>query len=276
MRKIQPFTFILFLGLLLAFVLPTFAQDSASQDKGFKILTHKLVKHDISPPFGQIQDVFTYSTVKKVHPVKAVPIPAGAANEENASRDPNVQNFTGAMAIPTTNLNFEGIDEATKPSCNCAPPDTNGAVGVTHGTGTSYYVQTVNTTIGIYNKATGALVTGSGITNPKTIQSLWSGFSAPCSSTNDGDPVVAYDQAADRWIVSQFSVSSAPYFQCIAVSTSGDPLGTYARYQYSFGNNFNDYPKIGVWSDGYYITYNLFANGSTFAGGEACAYGRAA
>ena len=60
----------------------------------------------------------------------------------------------------------------------------------------------------------------------------------------------------------------------MAVSTSGDPTGTYNRYAYSYGTDFNDYPKMGVWPDGYYITYNIFRRGRTFGGSKVCALER--
>src|SRR5207244_13283853 len=64
--------------------------------------------------------------------------------------------------------------------------------------------------------------------------------------------------------------------ECGAVSTTVDPTGSYNRYSFGgFGNQFPDYPKLGVWPDAYYITFNLFANGTTFSGPEACAYDRA-
>ena len=37
-----------------------------------------------------------------------------------------------------------------------------------------------------------------------------------------------------------------------------------------------DYPKFGIWSDGYYFTINQFANGSTWAGAGVCVLDRAA
>src|SRR5207245_2121771 len=58
-----------------------------------------------------------------------------------------------------------------------------------------------------------------------------------------------------------------------AVETSGDPSGTYYRYSFQYGN-FPDYPKIGVWPDAYYVTFNMFKGGVTFAGPEVCAYDR--
>ena len=46
---------------------------------------------------------------------------------------------------------------------------------------------------------------------------------------------------------------------------------------FSYGNTqFPDYPKLGVWSDGYYITYNIFNDGRTFGGAKLCGFDRAA
>src|SRR5439155_23463027 len=91
----------------------------------------------------------------------------------------------------------------------------------------------------------------------------------------DGDTIVQYDNAANRWIMTQFSVSTLPYLQCVAVSTGPDATGSYNRYSFSYGNTqFNDYPKLGVWPDGYYIAFNIFNNGSTFAGPKVCSYDR--
>jgi uncharacterized membrane protein len=104
---------------------------------------------------------------------------------------------------------------------------------------------------------------------------MWSGFGGGCQSNNDGDPIVIYDKLAQRWIFSQFSVSTTPYLQCIAVSTTNDATGTYNRYSFQY-TDFDDYPKMSVWPDAYYETFNMFAGGTTFAGADACAYNRAA
>ena len=146
-----------------------------------------------------------------------------------------------------------------------APPDTVGAVGATQ------YVQVVNTGMAVFDKATGAVVKG-----PVPTSALWAGFGGGCESNNDGDATVVYDKAANRWVISQFSVSTTPYLQCVAVSTTSDATGTYNRYAFSYGNTaFPDYPKTGVWPDGYYTTFNIF-NGNTFGGAKLCAYDRTA
>jgi hypothetical protein len=140
-------------------------------------------------------------------------------------------------------------------------------------------VQWVNLRYAVYNLTRDAsnnitafnLVSGF----PKQGNVLWQGFGGRCQSDNDGDPIVQYDQLADRWILTQFAVSSTPYTQCVAVSTSPDPTGTYFRYAFSYSRSFNDYPKMGVWPDAYYITYNMFRNGSSFQGNTVCALERA-
>jgi hypothetical protein len=159
------------------------------------------------------------------------------------------------------------------PNARVAPPDTTGDVGPNH------YVQWVNLRYAIYT------LTRDGSNNitafnlvpgfPKNGNVVWQGFGGRCGSDNDGDPIVQYDQLADRWILTQFAVSGTPYTQCVAVSTGPDPTGTYNRYAYSYDRSFNDYPKMGVWPDAYYISYNMFRNGRSFTGNTVCAFERA-
>jgi hypothetical protein len=160
------------------------------------------------------------------------------------------------------------------PNYRVAPPDTTGDLGPNH------YVQWVNLRYSVYDVARDASnnITGFALRSgfPKNGNVIWSGFGGQCETSNDGDPLVQYDQAADRWILTQFAVSSSPYLQCIAVSTGPDPTGTYNRYAYSFANDFNDFPKMGIWADKYVITYNMFRRGRTFSGANVCGYDRAA
>ena len=173
-----------------------------------------------------------------------------------------------ALALPKAGTIGTSVD----PSFRVAPPDTTGDVGPNH------YVQWVNLRYAIYtltrdasNQITGFnLVAGF----PKNGNVVWQGFGGRCESDNDGDPIVQYDQLADRWILTQFAVSATPYTQCVAVSTGPDPTGSYNRYSYSFNRDFNDYPKMGVWPDAYYITYNMFKNGRSFSGNRVCALER--
>ena len=181
--------------------------------------------------------------------------------------DTAVQTAAGTLVATTSGLNFAGVgngDYAFAP--NSAPPDTSGAAGATQ------YVQWVNESFAVFNKTTGAIVPGF----PKAGNTLWAGFGGGCETNNDGDPIVQYDKSANRWILTQFSVSTLPYLQCVAVSQTADATGAYNRYAFSYGSTqFPDYPKLAVWPDAYYISFNIFNNGSTFGGAKVCAYDRA-
>src|SRR5262245_29029820 len=171
--------------------------------------------------------------------------------------------------MPSPILNFNGIP-LPGVNCNCAPPDTNGEVGATQ------YVQIVNEGLQVFNKTTGASVLG-----PISIESLWGGFGGVCENNGEGDPVVLYDQLANRWVVTQFAGTAQPTHECVAVSTSSDATGTFNRYDFdlgtAFGNNFYDYPKLGVWPDAYYMSTNVFnAAGTQFFGPQPFALNRAA
>ncbi len=128
----------------------------------------------------------------------------------------------------------------------------------------------VNLSFAIWDKS-GNLLYG-----PANNNTLWFGFGGPCETTNDGDPIVLYDHLADRWLMSQFAnaFSGPPYYQCIAISQTGDPTGAWYRYGFLISNTkFNDYPKLGVWPDGYYMSVNQF-DFFGFAGVGAVAFER--
>lgn len=173
-----------------------------------------------------------------------------------------------ALAEPKASTVGTPVD----PQLRVAPPDTTGDVGPNH------YVQWVNLRYAIYtlSRDTSNQITAFNLVSgfPKQGNVVWQGFGGRCETDNDGDPIVQYDQLADRWVLTQFSVSSQPFMQCVAVSTSPDPTGTYFRYAFSYSRDFNDYPKMGVWTDAYYITYNMFRNGRSFVGGQVCAFER--
>ena len=157
-------------------------------------------------------------------------------------------------------LNFDG-----QGATGVAPPDTNGVPGATQ------YVQWVNLQYNVYDKNTGALVGG-----PFPGTHFWAGFGGKCEVENGGDPIIQWDKAAGRWVALQLAYNGnfSSNSICMAVSTTADALGAYARYEYNFGVNLPDYPKMGVWPDGYYVTSNTFANGSFFLGAKSCAMDR--
>ena len=196
----------------------------------------------------------------------------GAGAGDGAFEDPLLRKNTNPLkygpespqTMPTPSLTFNGasaVDNAIVGVGNLAPPDVNGDVGPNH------YVSSVNLVLKMYNKA-GAIVAG-----PVPTNTLFAALpdNDPCRNFNDGDPIVLYDSLADRWHISQFSVPVSGgslglgiNYQCVAVSVTGDPTGAYYVWSYAYQSNLvNDYPKVGVWTDGYHMTFNQF---STTAG----------
>src|SRR5215211_6371683 len=167
--------------------------------------------------------------------------PAPVGNRNIPFTDPLADKSVGlpsALAEIKASTNGTPID----PNARVAPPDTTGDVGPNH------YVQWVNLRYSIYTLSRDGSNNITAFNHvpgfPKNGNVVWQGFGGRCGSDNDGDPIVQYDQLADRWILTQFAVSGSPYTQCVAVSTSGDPTGTYNRYAYSYSRIFNYYPKI--------------------------------
>ena len=172
-----------------------------------------------------------------------------------------------AMSTPT--VNFEAIsltDTTALPGQGFLPPDTVGEIGPNH------FVQMVNSAFRIYNRA------GTPQIPLTSIGALFSTIPGPCANSEAGDPIVLYDQFADRWILSEFcTVANPNNHQLIAVSQTSDPTGAYYLYDFMMPNNkFNDYPKFGVWSDGYYMSDNQFNQaGTQFIGAGIFAFDRA-
>lgn len=124
------------------------------------------------------------------------------------------------------------------------PPDPDGDSGASH------YIQAVNgngTTIRIFD------LEGNVIDGPKSLNSLWSPFGV----SGLGDPIILYDQEADRWILTEFQLNGNALL--VAVSATSDPLGEYHAYRFPTPS-FPDYPKFGIWGDAIYITTNEFIN----------------
>jgi hypothetical protein len=251
-------------------LIPTamFGQSAAAapQDPIGPVEVTAAVYSDVSGPLSDLTGVAPAAPdekEKKEKPLKVLPNMGNALNQQDGAE----QMAAGPLAGTTNGLNFAGVGQGDYGFTDqYAPPDTVGAVGATQ------YVQWVNTYFAVFNKTTGAIAAGF----PKAGNSPWVGFGGGCQSNNDGDPIVQYDKLANRWILTQFSVSTVPYLQCVAVSQTSDATGPYYRYAFSYGNTqFNDYPKMGVWPDGYYISYNIFNNARTFAGSKVCAFDRA-
>ena len=227
------------------------------------------VRHDTSKPLREIMPLKAGKGREYENPMNfsRKNVPADQA-------DGAVQS-SAVLSVPIINgLNFEGIGEGLAGyNVNVAPPDTTGDVGgptTNPQSPTGQYVQWVNLSFAVFDKASGTMIYG-----PAAGNTLFAGFGGPCQTTNNGDPIVQYDQIANRWVLTQFAVASAPYRQCVAVSQTSDATGAYNRYEFTYANALNDYPKLGVWPDAYYITYNIFNNGATYGGPKVCALDRA-
>src|ERR1035437_3611294 len=247
------------IGLIGAFVLALSALPASAQTHGAQV--SGAIEHDFSLPLAQMPPVQRKGG-PRTKPLLLTHPGQPATNQP----DPVVQTSIGSLAATSPGLGFAGVgngDYGFAP--NAAPPDTNGAVGATQ------FVQWVNESFAVFDKTRGSKLYGRAAGN-----TLWSGFGGGCQTNNDGDPIVQYDKIANRWIMTQFSVSTVPYLQCVAVSATSDATGQWFRYAFSYGNTqFPDYPKLGVWPDAYYISYNIFNNGSSFAGAKVCAFDRA-
>jgi hypothetical protein len=227
-----------------------------------------LSQHDTSRP---LREMAAYPAVLGMPNGQAL-APRSSAVDKHPSFSSNEQDRAidtgggepgegGGKAMPAPSGGWNGINNNNS-SCNCLPPDTNGDVGPNH------YIQTVNTAFQIWDK------NGNSLYGPAPNNTLFSGFGGPCETTNDGDPIILYDPLADRWFFSQFAnvFTNGPYYQCFAISTSNNPLGSWYRYSMVFpksstSNNYllNDYGKFGIMPDGYYMTANLF-DGNSWGG----------
>jgi hypothetical protein len=174
------------------------------------------------------------SNPSRVNPLAGAPIPN---HPDVAPTDPLIRSSLPAPDTSRLDLRFPGVKNPF--ACGgCTPPDTVGDAGPRH------YIQMVNVTkVAIFNKA------GRELKPPFDLGDLWP--SGTCAN-DAGDPIVLYDGLANRWLLSQFAF---PEHMCVAISVTGDPLGSYHLYTFNVGN-FPDYFKFGVWPDAYYMGAN--------------------
>ena len=235
---------------------------TAEPSAASNVVQLKVVKWDVSPPLRDVKVKPKSGTPIKIFrdpttPPDVAELPEGWNGKVGTRFSPHVlQKSAGSRAaIPTPAANVEGLGKGIAGfALGGVPPDTTGGVGP------NYYMQWVNTSFAFFDKS-GGMVDLDG-NDWRDGNAIWDGFGGRCQYRNDGDPIVLYDQLAGRWVMTQFGLSAAgtgPHSQCIAVSTTGDPLGTWNRSEYVWpGNYLNDYPKLSVWTDGYYLTVNQF------------------
>lgn len=145
-----------------------------------------------------------------------------------------------AAIVILPSVNVEGINRQQSGS---GVPDPNGDVS------DQYYLQTVNSTLlQVYD------LNGNKIGQPFLANTIWQqvGFSSA------GDPIVLFDNEAGRWFLTEFPSSNRVL---IAVSDTGDPLGSWTAYAFSTPR-FPDYPKYGIWSNAYVLSTNEGGGGT--------------
>lgn len=171
--------------------------------------------------------------INKIVPGKGMP------KTEDPARQQKMGSIPGKVPI----LSFDAAETSWNPS------DPTGAAGPEH------YVNAWNSAFSIWDK------NGNELVEPASLSSIGGEF----AGENDGDPIVMYDEFADRFVIMQFFLDPnpnpslpalPPFGLLIAVSTGSDPVNS-GWYTYRFTlPSLPDYPKISVWSDGYYITTN--------------------
>ncbi len=214
------------------------------------------IRNDTSPP---LRDLAT-APVLEPGPAREIPLRIVEGLPEKPPSpgvpDPRRQTETrpieGGPATPPPIINIEGVGNVN----GVLPPDTEGDVGP------DFYVQWINLSFAVFDKTDPG---GTPVFGPVNGNTIWAGFGGVCQNTNNGDPIVLYDHLADRWLLSQFAVNSG--VQCIAISTTSDPTGPYHRYEFTVTpGGQNDYPKIGLWPDGYYLSTRDFPVADGLAG----------
>src|SRR5688572_27221304 len=131
-------------------------------------------------------------------------------------------------------FSFEGISEA---QVNSGVPDVNGDIS------RDYFVEIVNATFfKVYDKS------GQAISGLISANSIWS----QVQQMSAGDPILLYDQEADRWFLTEFPSNNRVL---LAVSVTNDPLGSWDAYAFQTPR-FPDFPKYGIWNDAFYLTTN--------------------
>lgn len=223
------------------------------------------VHHDTSPLLREIAPLLPEFTPPSTHEIENLPNPHPHRYAPVVDTVTQTKESSTSLETPAANVEFEGLGQNDPFFCNCAPPDNDGAPGTTQ------YVQYVNLFYKVFDKS------GNGLLGALPGNSFWSNFGGACQTNNNGDPIVRFDAAAQRWVVSQFAIfqGQSPMYECVAVSQTADATGAYNRYVFQFNNVFPDYPKMSVWPDAYYFTFDNFnSSGSAYLQANVCAVDR--
>jgi len=272
--SIQRFTLIV--GVTLVLAISTFSQAGRTTFKAPTPKFSNAVAFDVSLALSDLVSA-PMKIAAPSHDREIRPERGPVARDKGYTRDGALQTASqlnaaalASPSIPSTMVNFEGLrneDNFNIFGFRVNPPDPDGAVGPNH------YVEMINVVLGVFDKQ-GNLLLG-----PVDSGTLWSGFAIPDCTDPSGDPIVLYDQFVDRWILSQLtarglnadgSYNGLPFYNCVAISQTGDPTGAYYRYafltaQQGTGSTFfPDYPKYGVWTDSYVLTSRDFGSAGEY------------
>lgn len=214
-------------------------------------------RHDTSAP------LCTLTSVAGAPPTASAAAPPGLFLTTSET-DPVLQTSATAPLNAVLDHNIIGLGgNFVGPQGAFTPPglaaDPNGAAGTTQ------YMQWVNSAVAVFSKSTGAPTCG-------PIYDPWKGFGVPCEGTS-ADGIVLFDRMAGRWIIMVPKWDPANYALCFAVSMTSDATGSYYRYAFPMPAKA-DYPKLGVWPDGYYLSANMYSSAGQFVAGRACAFDR--
>jgi hypothetical protein len=240
-----------------------------------KVFVVKAVKHAVAPPLSQMESSPALSGRMSsldddddrflIHGPRATrPAPDSALQE--SSQTP----LSSALSALSTNsgLNILGVGNGFPGySSQAVVPDSDVAVGPTQ------VVQFVDRSFAVFDKSSGAVASG-----PITAITLWQAIGAPCyvSGTTYSDEIVQFDKQANVWVM-MMPVWTNPNQLCVAVSTTDDAVNaSWDLYVFPTPRALmDDYPKLTVWPDAYYVSYNQGSN-LVFVGAAACALDRSA
>ena len=242
---------LLILTLGIAFLLGRFPETTRSERQQFQISAPTASRAVAFGESGELRHLPLPTKQDGALTVREMGGPVAERAEVNFTHDTDgsIASF-GSMTMPAPLTSVDGLqnlDNGLIHQLLIIPPDMNGDVGPNH------YVQFVNSLIRVYDK------TGQPMGPPFKISSVFESLGTVCAPRNDGVGLVQYDQLADRWLITQTCTAFPPFRQMVAVSKTGDPLGGYYAYEFVMPNvRLNDFPKFGVWPDGYYMSTDEF------------------
>jgi hypothetical protein len=232
----------LFVASLVAAAFAAGSANAAGGSGPLRPTVSRAVAFDVSQPLRELQ--WFQSSVGKPGRVAPDFGSGPIANKDHQQDGALRSSAQQTTAMPAPLFTFEGPsnqDNFDVFGFRVNPPDSDGDVGRNH------YVAMINLVYSVYTK-TGTLLVG-----PVDSGTLWAGFEIDECTEPSGDPIVLYDEKADRWILTQFTTRGLPpdppnpFYNCVAVSQTSDPTGAYYRFAFLTDDRFPDYPKYGIW-----------------------------